>query len=65
MTPDAVRRNPGGNTDVFVTKVNPNNPAAFPVYSTYFGGSDGEVAYDVRSDSAGNIYFTGYTSRPI
>jgi hypothetical protein len=61
VTADAVRRNPGGNTDVFITKVNPNNPPGFLVYSTYFGGSDGEVAYDVKSDSAGNIYFTGYT----
>ena len=41
--------------------VNPNNPPGFLVYSTYFGGTDGEVAYDVKSDSTGNIYFTGYT----
>ncbi len=62
VTNDAVQRNPQGNTDVFVSVVNPNNPPGFLVYSTYFGGTQGEVAYDVKSDPAtGNIYFTGYT----
>jgi hypothetical protein len=62
VTSDAVQRNPQGNTDVFVTVVNPANPSGFLVYSTYFGGTQGEVAYDVKSDPAtGNIYFTGYT----
>jgi hypothetical protein len=61
VTSDAVRRNPGGNTDAFVTVVNPNNASGFLVYSTYFGGTDGDVGYDVKSDSSGNIYFTGYT----
>jgi hypothetical protein len=64
VTSDAVQRNPAGNTDVFVSVVNPNDPAHFLVYSTYFGGTQGEVAYDVKSDSAGNIYFTGYTLSP-
>ena len=63
-TSDAVRRNGIGNTDVFVSVVNPNDPAHFLVYSTYFGGSQGEVAYDVQPDGAGNIYFTGYTLSP-
>jgi hypothetical protein len=64
VTSDAVQRNAVGNTDVFVSVVNPNDPARFLVYSTYFGGTQGEVAYDVKSDSAGNIYFTGYTLSP-
>jgi hypothetical protein len=64
VTPDAVQRNPAGNTDVVVSVVNPNDPANFLVYSTYFGGSQGEVAYDVKPDSAGNIYLTGYTLSP-
>ncbi len=64
VTSDAVQRNAVGNTDVFVSVVNPNDPARFLVYSTYFGGTQGEVAYDVKSDAAGNIYFTGYTLSP-
>ncbi|MGD0774258.1 MAG: SBBP repeat-containing protein [Candidatus Solibacter sp.] len=64
VTPDAVQRNPLGNTDVFVSVVNPNDPPHFLVYSTYFAGTQGEVAYDVKPDAAGNIYFTGYTLSP-
>jgi hypothetical protein len=63
-TAGALSRAALGNADVFVTVVNPSNPAAFLVYSTYFGGSQGEVAYDVLPDSAGNIYLTGYTLSP-
>src|SRR5215831_1822219 len=60
-TAGAVSRVPLGNADVFVTIVNPATPGNFLVYSTYFGGSGGDVAYDVVPDSAGNIYLTGYT----
>ena len=64
ITSDAVQRNAVHNTDVFVSVVNPHDPAHFLVYSTYFGGTQGEVAYDVKPDGAGNIYFTGYTLSP-
>jgi hypothetical protein len=64
VTSDAVQRNAVGNTDVFVSVVNPNDPAKFMVYSTYFGGTQGEVAYDVKPDASGNLYFTGYTLSP-
>jgi hypothetical protein len=64
VTSDAVQRHPAGNTDVFVSIVNPNDPPHFLVYSTYFGGAQGEVAYDVKPDGAGNIYFAGYTLSP-
>jgi hypothetical protein len=60
-TSDAVQHEPVGNTDVFVSIVNPNDPPHFLVYSTYFGGAQGEVAYDVKPDGKGNIYFTGYS----
>ena len=49
---------------MFVSVVNPNDPPRFLVYSTYFGGTEGEVAYDIKPDSAGNLYFTGYTLSP-
>ncbi|MEO8597243.1 MAG: SBBP repeat-containing protein [Candidatus Solibacter sp.] len=61
VTADAVQRNPQGNTDVFVAVVNPNNPAGFLVYSTYFGGTQGDVAYDIKADANGNLNITGYT----
>ena len=63
-TPDAVYASAQGNGDVFVSVLNPNDPANFLVYSTYFGGSQGEVAYDIAGDSGGNIHLTGYTLSP-
>lgn len=64
VTPDAVQRNAGGNGDAFVAVVNPKDPPHFLVYSTYFGGSQGEVAYAVKADAAGTIYVAGYTLSP-
>ena len=60
-TAGALSRAPLGNSDAFVTVVNPLDPPRFLVYSTYFGGSQGDVAYDVATDRDGNIYLTGYT----
>jgi hypothetical protein len=31
------------------------------VYSTYYGGSGAEVAYDLKRDTAGKYYLGGYT----
>jgi hypothetical protein len=64
VTSNAIRRTPAGNGDVFISVVSPNKPANFVQYSTYFGGNQGEVAYSVKPDSNGNIYFTGYTLSP-
>jgi hypothetical protein len=64
VTPDAIQLRAGGNGDVFVSLVNPGDPPRFLVYSTYLGGSQGEVAYDLAGDSSGNIYVTGYTLSP-
>ncbi len=60
VTQDAVQGTYGGYGDAFVLVVNPNNPA-FVLYSSYLGGLDGEVAYDIAADAAGFIYLTGYT----
>jgi hypothetical protein len=60
----AIQRNMAGNGDAFISVVNPSDPTHFLVYSTYFGGSQGEVAYDVKPDASGNIFFTGYTLSP-
>jgi len=64
VTSDAAQPKPGGNCDAFVSVVNPFGFSKFLVYSTYLGGSQGEVAYGIAGDSAGNIYVTGYTLSP-
>ena len=48
-----------GSNDVFVTKVNAAGNAL--VYSTYLGGSNGDAAYAIAVDSAGNAYVVGET----
>jgi hypothetical protein len=62
VTGDALQSANGGNADVFVTRVDFSKPPqSFVNYSTYLGGMHGDVAYDITSDAAGNIYVTGYT----
>lgn len=63
VTLNALQSSYGGNTDAFVSVVNPNQ-AGFVIYSTYLGGSQGDVAYGIAGDSAGYIYVTGYTYSP-
>jgi hypothetical protein len=43
-----------------VTKLNATGTAL--VYSTYIGGSYGDVGYGIAVDGSGNAYVTGYTS---
>jgi hypothetical protein len=50
----------GGTEDIFVTKLNSSGSGL--LYSSYFGGNNTDVAYNVTLDSAGKIYFTGQTS---
>jgi hypothetical protein len=60
VTKDAVQPASGGVSDAFVLVVNPANPA-FLLYSSYLGGSDNEVGFDIAADSSGFLYLTGYT----
>ncbi|HEX8352382.1 MAG TPA: SBBP repeat-containing protein [Pyrinomonadaceae bacterium] len=46
--------------DAFLTKLNADGSAL--VYSTYFGGLGGEIAFGVAVDSAGNPYIAGTTA---
>lgn len=48
-----------GGFTVFVSKLNASGNAF--IYSTYLGGSVGEIGYGIAVDSAGNMYLTGYT----
>lgn len=54
-----------GPGNAFVSVLNVNSQAGQGLlYSTFFGGSGGEVSYDMRLDSAGRFYFAGYTLSP-
>ena len=64
ITHDAVQSVAGGNGDAFVAVVDPSRPGAFLVYSTFLGGSQSDVAYDVTQDATGSLLITGYTISP-
>ncbi|MEW5976152.1 MAG: SBBP repeat-containing protein [Acidobacteriota bacterium] len=51
-----------GQTDAFITKINPAGTAL--VYSTYFGGSGDDLADGIFVDSLGQAYVAGTTSSP-
>jgi uncharacterized protein (TIGR03437 family) len=55
-----LQANPGGQTDVFVAKLNPTGTAL--VWATWLGGSFADVAEDIKLDAAGNVYVAGSTS---
>jgi hypothetical protein len=62
VTGDAIQVSPNGGGDAFVAILNPS--VAFApglLYSSYLGGSAGDVGYAVGGDAAGNVYVTGYT----
>ena len=48
-----------GGTDVFVTKLEPLGGAL--AYSTYLGGTFGDVGYGIAVDATGSAYITGST----
>jgi photosystem II stability/assembly factor-like uncharacterized protein len=49
----------GGQSDAFVTKINPNIPAI--IYSTYLGGDRLDYGNGITVDGAGYAYVTGFT----
>jgi hypothetical protein len=64
ITYDACQGVTGGNGDAFVSVVNPWQRSAFLVYSTFLGGGQSDVAYDVIPDATGSLLVTGYTLSP-
>ncbi|MGH8092193.1 MAG: SBBP repeat-containing protein [Chthoniobacterales bacterium] len=50
----------GGDEDTFVTELNPTGTGL--IYSTYLGGSSGDVVFGIAVDTSGNAYVTGSTS---
>jgi hypothetical protein len=60
VTPGAFQTTPGGNADVFVTKLNATGNDL--VYSTYIGGSGYDESYAIAVDGSGHAYVTGVTT---
>ena len=56
-TPGAFQTVSGGNSEAFVTKLNPTGTAL--VYSTFLGGSGFDSAADIAIDAVGNAYVIG------
>jgi hypothetical protein len=52
----------GGNGNAFVAKLTPDGSSL--VYSTYLGGSGGDVGMGIAVDAAGNAFVTGATASP-
>jgi hypothetical protein len=66
VTSDAFQTTYGGNTDAFIAILDPSqkSAAAQLVYSTYFGGDGPDSAFDLKEDSSGVLYVSGYTESP-
>lgn len=68
VTVNALQTTYGGNFDAFVTVLDTLNPQADRstqlVYSTFYGGSEVDVAFDLKLDPAGNVYVAGLTDSP-
>ncbi|BDZ71374.1 SBBP repeat-containing protein [Methanobacterium petrolearium] len=61
-TTGAYQTSNGGDSDVFVVKLTPNNQGTNDLkYSTYLGGSRYDYGYGITVDNEQNIYVTGCT----
>src|SRR5262249_54639303 len=61
-TSGAYRRDIAGNGDAFLIRFDPTAaPNAAVLYSTFLGGSGGDVSYEVVPDASGGAWVTGYT----
>jgi hypothetical protein len=61
ITQNAYQTKFGGMQNAFISVLNVATGPAGLLYSTYFGGSGAEVAYDLRLDAFGRFYIGGYT----
>ncbi|MEQ1948056.1 MAG: SBBP repeat-containing protein [Bryobacteraceae bacterium] len=61
-TQNAYQPLPQGSSDGFIAVFDLTKPGPSGLlYSTFFGGAQGEVLYDMARDSAGRYYIGGYT----
>ena len=58
-TTNAFQTSSGGGDDTFLTEMNASGTAL--AYSTFMGGSSGEIGHGVAVDGAGNAYMVGCT----
>ncbi len=64
-TPGAYRTTPAGSVDAFVTRLDFSQPRAQALrYSTYLGGSDGDICYGLALLGSGRVAVAGYTMSP-
>ncbi len=59
VTSTAFQTKYGGDTDAFISVLDTAKRQL--VYSTYFGGPDPDAAMDLKEDSSGILYLSGYT----
>jgi hypothetical protein len=59
VTSTALQTKYGGDTDAFISVLDTAKRQL--VYSTYFGGPDPDAAMDLKEDSSGVLYVSGYT----
>lgn len=57
---NAVQAKSGGGLDAFVTKINPTGSAI--IYSTYLGGSSGDLGFGIGVDATGKAWVAGTTN---
>jgi hypothetical protein len=60
-TPNAYQTKNNGGKDLFVAKYSPDGEI---IYATYIGGSKTEMQKDIKVDSEGNVYLTGFGNSP-
>lgn len=58
VTPGTYENVYGGGIDCYVAKIIAGGTA--PVYATYIGGSDWEMAYGLRINAAGEVFISGF-----
>lgn len=62
VTGNAYQATYGGNTDAFISILDPSKaPSSQLVYSTYFGGAGGDSVFDMKRDPSGTLYLAGVT----
>src|SRR5580692_10215935 len=65
MAGNSYQSTEAGGNDVFMAEFDPTqNGTASLIYSTYFGGTQEDIARSIAVDAAGVMYVTGFTVSP-
>ena len=60
VTPSAFQSTPGGDFDMFVSKLDPTGSSL--LYSTYLGGTGSDLGTTIAADNSGNAFIGGHSS---